>query len=683
MKMKGKIRRGARAGRLVWRGCHLLAACFVLFFIIMLVPEPARYSSVYGVSGAEKQSAYALNPPVSERMNHDKGVHDSGSSLSATSADEFASLRGSAVKDKAPAGTYELTRDERRPAGSKDEARFATELHSLARRARAQGNLDQARRYIEAALLITDSMRHNIGSREMRASYFAETQTFYEFQIDLLMQLHGRRPGEGFERAAFEANERARTREFSELLANRHVRARESIDDGSPGVTVTAARPLSVEEVQTRVVADDTLLLEYALGTERSYLWAITRGEIEGYELPQRATIESLAREVYKLLTARQTLEGETAAQHRRRVETAEASYEPRAAELSHMLLGPVARQLGTKRLLIVGQGALQSIPFEALPAPSSLDADGVARPLFVDHVIEYLPSASVLELLRRETISRKPTSKIVAVFADPVFETDDPRISEPAVARLRSFPAKDEGFAMPRLLGTREEAEAIMATVPADQRMVALGFAASRDAALSVDLSKYRIIHFATHGLINTEHPEMSGITLSSVDEQGRQRDGFLTQHDIYGLQLSADLVVLSACETGLGNDVKGEGIVGFSQSFMHAGAHSVVTSLWKVDDMATADLMARFYQGMLRDGLTPAAALREAKVGMWQQGRWRHPYYWAGFILQGDGSRSSKPTTEDTKYSHVFVAALLPIGLSLIGACLRRRHHQKLSQY
>jgi CHAT domain-containing protein len=188
------------------------------------------------------------------------------------------------------------------------------------------------------------------------------------------------------------------------------------------------------------------------------------------------------------------------------------------------------------------------------------------------------------------------------------------------------------------RLRFSRQEAEAIAAFAPEKNRLTALDFVASYETAQSADLSQYRIVHFATHGLLNSQRPELSGIVLSLVDERGRAQDGFLRLHEIYNLKLNADLVVLSACQTALGKEVRGEGLMGLTRGFMYAGAPRVVASLWRVDDRATAELMKRFYRGMLKDGLPAAAALRAAQVSMLKEIRWSAPYYWAAFTLQGD---------------------------------------------
>jgi CHAT domain-containing protein len=191
----------------------------------------------------------------------------------------------------------------------------------------------------------------------------------------------------------------------------------------------------------------------------------------------------------------------------------------------------------------------------------------------------------------------------------------------------------------LPRLYNTRAEAEVIKSLVPPRESLQALDFAANRATATSASLSQYRILHFATHAIINSTHPELSGIVLSLVNEQGEPQDGFLRAHEIFNLKLPAELVVLSACRTGLGKEVKGEGLVGMTRGFMYAGAPRVVVSLWSLGDKPTAEWMARFYKKMLGAGrLTPAAALRAAQVEMWKDKRWEQPYFWAAFVLQGE---------------------------------------------
>ena len=618
-----------------------------------------------------------------------------------------------------------------------DRSGEAATLASLARVERDLGDLGEARRNIEAALAITETLRIKIASQQLRASYFGSTRQYHELYIDLLMRLHRLQPSEGHDVSALGASERARARGLLEMLAEARADISEGIDasllererslqkrinviaetqyrllsvkhtreqiesvkreldsliDESRQVEAeirkTSPRyaelkypqPLRLPEIQ-RMLDSETLLLEYSLGEERSYLWAVTPTGIESFELPKRVEIEDLARQSYEWLAA-----GETGAQLRARLTRRAAKTPEWATALSRILLGPVAARLGKKRLVVVADGALQYIPFAALPEPETgrrgdratgrRGDEGIERmnkprpvalsprlpvaftPLITNHEIINLPSASSLAALRRELAGRAPAPEIVAVIADPVFEEADERIKKngdnvatpnshyaasPATERevFRSaleVGATDNQQRLQRLIFSRREADEIAGMAGAEGSLKALDFAANRATALGSNLSRYRIIHFATHSLLNSQHPELSGIVLSLVDEEGRPQDGFLRLHDIYNLKLSADLVVLSACKTGLGKEIKGEGLVGLTRGFLYAGAPRVVASLWKVDDRATAELMRLFYQRLLRDGLRPAAALRRAQIDMWKLPRWAAPYYWAGFTLQGE---------------------------------------------
>jgi CHAT domain-containing protein/tetratricopeptide (TPR) repeat protein len=426
-------------------------------------------------------------------------------------------------------------------------------------------------------------------------------------------------------------------------------------------------QPLNAREIQQELLDDKTLLLEYALGDERSYLWVVTPTSIDGYELPKRADIEKVAGRIKDILASCRKLPGELGSHYQARLAEAYGQYRPAATSLSQMLLEPVAARLGNKRLIIVAEGDLQYIPFGGLPVPAtaassaeqaamaSPDGSGASAPLALDHEIINLPSASVLALIRSEIRHRQLAPKAVAVLADPVFEKDDTRLpaahkvgetvkqqwAKPeALSRaLEDLDVLNDNLRLPRLYSSRQEAADIMAAAPPNGRLEAIDFKASRALATDPLLAQYRIIHFATHGLLDDKHPELSGIVLSLFDEQGRpQEDGFLRLHDIYNLKLPVELVVLSACQTGLGKKMKGEGLIGLTRGFMYAGAARVIASLWKVDDAATAELMKRFYKAMFKDKMTPAAALRAAQVSMWKQPRWRNPYFWSGFILQGE---------------------------------------------
>jgi CHAT domain-containing protein len=200
-------------------------------------------------------------------------------------------------------------------------------------------------------------------------------------------------------------------------------------------------------------------------------------------------------------------------------------------------------------------------------------------------------------------------------------------------------------GLALPRLRQSRREVEAIAALLPAAEALVATGFAADRELVLSGALAGYRVLHFATHGILDDEHPELSGLVLSQVDRAGRPQEGFVRLRDVYGLDLGADLVVLSGCRTALGREVRGEGLVGLTRGFLYAGVEQVVASLWRVEDRVTAELMERFYRALWLDGLTPGAALARAQREVAADPRWSDPYFWSAFVVQGASRRPSAP--------------------------------------
>jgi CHAT domain-containing protein len=560
-------------------------------------------------------------------------------------------------------------------------------LYGMARAEADRGDLQRANQLTESALPIINTLRTRVTSPDLRASYFASVQDLFKLRIDLLMRLHRREPAAGFDVAALKTYEQARARSLIDMLAEASadigqgvdpaLRARErslqqmlnaeadrqmrsanpvrrkleelltqldvieaELKANSPRyAALTQPAPLGLTEIQTAVTDDETLLLEYSLGEERSYLWAVTKSSFVSYELPSRAVIEAAARRCYDLLTARnQYVKFETADEKRERVRKADAEYPNAAAALSDMLLGPVAAQLERKRLLVVPDGALEYLPFAALAVPGAR----TFVPLTVQYEVTSIPSASTLAVLRQELKGRAPAQKVVAVFADPVFDKSDERVSgnlSRVAGGHHGAPVADEVLALQRLPYTRQEAEAILALAPATGRKAALGFEANRAAAMSDDLIKYRIIHFATHSILDSTHPELSGIALSMLDRQARPQNGFLRAHEIFNLKLGAELVVLSGCRTGLGKEVKGEGVYGMTRGFMYAGSKRVLVSLWDVQDQATARLMSDFYRGLLGPKRpSAAAALRAAQIAIWREGRWSAPYYWAGFVLQGE---------------------------------------------
>ena len=294
---------------------------------------------------------------------------------------------------------------------------------------------------------------------------------------------------------------------------------------------------------------------------------------------------------------------------------------------------------------------------------------------------------------MREEAARRRPHAKTLAAFGDPVFlsnyamrkgagrgiEVAELRRmeSEGLVSRLRDVEVEGDAMnpasARPLFFAGLELANLRTVAAGADP-LVASGFDATRERLQATDLSEFAILHIATHGLLDPLRPDNSGLLLSTVDAEGRERGGFVGLRDIYSLRAPVGLVVLSACRTALGKEVRGEGMIGLTRGFMYAGASSVVSSLWKVDDEATSELMRRFYENVLRRGMTPAEALGAAQNSIRQEPRWRAPYYWAAFTLQGEYRQvvrpSSAPGASLSTKAAVFAGALSLLALAAFAA-------------
>lgn len=593
----------------------------------------------------------------------------------------------------------------------------ASILKSLSRIERGRNNPAGSMALLQEAIAIVELMRAKPGGESLRTAYFSTARGFYAEYIELLFEMHRREPASGYDAAALTVSEKARARSLLDLLTEAQARIRTGADPAllekekslreelggkrlrqmqlrsitpSSRQAANLARelaelkrdidsrdieyrnveaklksssphyaalsqpvPLNATEIQQRVVDGDTLLLEYSLGDKHSFLWAVTPATLESFELPPRGEIEKAASQLYELLTSRGTNRA-AETQTIGRPAGPEKQLTDAIAQLSDIVLGPVRKLLGGKRLLVVADGALQYIPFGVLSArPVQDQGTKIFEPLIVTNEVVNATSASALELIRRQVKGRASAPKQIVVFADPVFELDDPRVTPRAADQAQkptpparntvSQRAQNSGrepsiAEFQRLPFSRDEAEDILSLLPKADAMKVLDFAASRETVTRSALDQYRVVHFATHAVMNASRPELSGIVLSLVDERGGLQDGFLRLDDIYNLRLNADLVVLSACRTALGREMRGEGMVGLTRGFFYSGASRVIASLWNVSDRATAELMKRLYQKMLSGKMRPSVALREAQLEMYKQERWQAPFYWAGFVLQGE---------------------------------------------
>jgi CHAT domain-containing protein/tetratricopeptide (TPR) repeat protein len=516
---------------------------------------------------------------------------------------------------------------------------------------RDRNNSDLARLAVERAIKVIEE----VGPRTLREGVkndFVQARIYsYELLIDLLVGTPPGRPSEGAKRRAFEASESDRWRTLLESLGRDRQRVSllkpgdaslvaevarltaklertdeeiRRIGDRSPqgerlkkdqGRIIRSLRivqgrlgssqverpePISLSEAQ-QLLDRDTAVLEYFLGKSRSFLFFLTSSNLEVFVLPERSKLETACEQYHLLISESQIGSSATRA-------TA-AGY-----SLREMLLGQVSDRLTSKmRLIIVPDGAIHKVPFVALPATSQGE---MSRGFLVEtHEISYIPSLSVLRALRSKVSRRAPAPRAIAVIAAPSLGTDYEVLRD-----------------------SRREGEAVLSLAPAAKSLGVFGGKASRAFVLSGELKHYRYILFSTHGEDHPEQSELSSLALSGRGLDGKQRSDHLWLQDIKGLELPADLVVLSACRTALGKRVPGEGYVGLPQGFLSAGAARAVVSLWNVNESSAADLTVRLFHGVLKESLTPSQALRAAQLWMLNRKEWKAPYYWAGFDLYGE---------------------------------------------
>jgi len=546
------------------------------------------------------------------------------------------------------------------------------------------GQLHEAAAEMAAILDPIEAASRRLSLGRFRAALYGNLRSHHERSVELLAKLHRLEPSQGHDAAAFDASERSRARMTldsvqealarqagdpqSELLLRagslrdqldhaererdrvvaagepaerlREVGARiesllaslkateQQVRAAYPGLAEAAgATPFTAAEIRGELLDGDTALVEYFLGEKRSFRWTMTRDGLSFRELPGRAAIEPLAAELHGLLS-----QGDQRKLHHQ-VELA-------ARRLSAVALAGLTLPKSVKRIVIVPDGALHYVPFAVLP----LDLSSTSEAVIDRFEVTVAPSASALLLMRRMAQARGASEERLAIIADPVFRPDDPRVQGGGERSHRAADsdvlraATEAGIArLVRLPATRVEAEAIAKLGGTKARKV-LDFEASRQRVLNDELNQYTVLHFASHALINPRHHSLSGIILSLVDERGAAVDGFIRVHDLYRLRLRAGLVVLSACRTAMGTELRGEGMVGLVSGFMWAGAPRVVASFWDVKDQATAAFMKHFYRVLLVDGLPAGAAVRKAQLAVKNDPRWRSPYYWGAFTLHGE---------------------------------------------
>lgn len=593
-----------------------------------------------------------------------------------------------------------------------DRVNQSATLFALGRLEMKVGNYDYAERLFRKSIDATENMRRMSTSRDLTAGFSATVHDRYEQYIECLMRNSTGPSAASRVRVAFETSESARGRSLAELLRVSDTNLLSNIDpelskqetslrqslrskedqrvsllakksDEDQKVelekldaelerlnaeyknvlaTINARYPAykqltqpqswDLSRIQEEVIADDdTVLLEYLLGSERSYVWVATRNSVTSHELPSREAISNKVQSLYNLLK-------EPGNSDKNKLDQA-------ARELAEMILFPVAAELNKKQILVAADDALNYIPFQVLPAgPDN------PEPMVNRHTIINVPSASILGELRKEAGRRGVRAKALAVFGNPIFAPRNEQVAgtqksadelKHAERNIELDPDTGDLSSFDRLFYSEREIANLRDVATEAQTFAASDYDATREQLLKMDFSQFAILHFATHGLLNPEHPENSGLLLSTVNREGKSVNGFVGLQDIYSLRAPVDLVVLSACQTGLGKNIRGEGLVGLTRGFMYAGATSVVASLWKVEDETTAELMRLFYTEMLKNGKTPAEALRAAQNGIRQKPEWSAPHYWAGFTLQGEYRYVVNSSQGRGTYTVVIVAVTL----------------------
>lgn len=612
-----------------------------------------------------------------------------------------------------------------------DHVNGSATLYALGKLELKENNLQAAENYLRRSIEETENIRRVSKNQDLTTAFSEAFDDRYQSYVECLMRQHEAQPGSGFDVRAFEASELSRGRTLAEVLKatkvsfapgveapimerenllrnslrlkedykvellardykqeelialeaeitqleKEHNQVVATIQSSYPAFEqITHPQSLNLRRIQEQVIADDnTLMLEFSLGDKESYVWAVTRNNLTSYKLPPAAQIAAQADTLYNLLTAPPGSD--------QSVETVNAA----TRELAQTILAPVASELNKHRLIVVAHRALNYIPFQVLSNPKNNE------PLIASYDLVNAPSASILASLSEEG-RRRSRGRVLAAFGSPVFESNYSVKANGTVdiaslqainhdrwrQAVRDIDLNGDAFEpsriQPLFFAGRELAN-LRDVVGDGQSMIAVDFEASRDNLLKTDLTQYSILHFATHGFLDPERPENSGLVLSTMTRDGKAQNGFVSLRDVYQLRAPVAVVVLSACQTGLGKDVRGEGLIGLTRGFMYAGASSVVASLWKVDDEATAELMKRFYKNMLEDGMTPATALREAQNSFRHHPTWSAPYYWAGFTLQGDSRQVVATKQSNRNYVIAFSAGALLVLLGIVVWYFRRR--------
>jgi len=404
----------------------------------------------------------------------------------------------------------------------------------------------------------------------------------------MLTEQNQKDPGKGYDLLAFEYAQRCKSRSFLEQIKG--------------------SDPVTLKQVQQAGMNMNSVILEYSLGDSSSVMWVITPESYQMIRLPDRKTLEDQV-ETFRFALMNPDRDNLSFLQ--------QAGY-----SLYTYLIAPAEPFLSRKsQVVILPDGILHYVPFEVLITKepeagkelpySKLPYLGIKYPL------SYGQSASsyVSMIADRTNSTRKQHQiKELVAFGDPIYMDKYKRLEYSGV-----------------------EVDNIASLFPEDQVSIYKQGTATEDQIKNKNgLSEYKYIHFATHGILDEQNPGRSGLVLSQ--DQDSPEDGILRADEITALNLNADLVVLSACQTGIGKMIRGEGMIGLSRSFIYAGAPAVVVSLWSVSDQSTSLLMQRFYKNLVEEHLSKAEALQQARISLLKDEQFAHPFFWAPFVLTGD---------------------------------------------
>lgn len=608
----------------------------------------------------------------------------------------------------------------------KDYSPAAENLYNLAHLNVTSGEIGKVLEYSNRSIELSESTYTDVDNNKLRRTFLSNNYDRYSLNINLLMKMHERFPDQGYDRKALQIGEKSRSRQ---LLENLQFSEAEFMADADPqlvkkekeildslnenaekltqSLTSNAAKTeikkiedeinesrnelekikgelrskspiystiknptdFDVQEFQENVLDDKSLFLEFSFGENESYLWLIGKTGFDVFTLPQREILEDQLNEIYDLLISRELLEDESIEAYRKRLSENERKFQEQAQVLSNYLFGKAAEKLKDKRLIIATDGKLRYFPVSALPFPNS-DDEQINEPILLSNEVIYEPSATTLSLLTKKSKTVEIPEKDLLIFADAVYSAKDERIISDRSDLTRSSSNIDDeqktSF-LERLPATEQEAASIVKTFGSSDTKLFSGFSATRENFFETKLSDYKVLHFATHGTLNENQPEFSGLVFSQFGENGKRKKGIVRLQDIYGLNLAADLIVLSACDTGIGKDIKGEGLISLTDGFLQSGAKTVVSSRWKVSDKATLELMKNFYEIMEAENIPPSQALQKAKIKLRENSAFASPYHWAAFTIQGD--YQNKPNFTGSfgflKYLLILISIFVLLGI------------------